>query len=54
MHSSSDRGNQEHWNQICRRTGKCSYCPPHGGENVSYSKRGVKKRKTKNHRRKGK
>ena len=31
--------------------GKCSYCSPHGGKNVTRSKRGAKRPKHKNHRR---
>lgn len=30
---------------------RCSHCPPHGGENKTHSKRGVRKRKGKNKRR---
>ncbi len=33
---------------IAKRTGKCSYCSPHGGENITYRKHGTKKPKYKN------
>ena len=38
-------------NRERRKQLKCSRCPPHGGENKTYTKRGVKKRKGKNKRR---
>lgn len=36
--------------QICNKTGKCSYCPMHGGENIKYKKHGKNKPRYKNKR----
>ena len=33
MHRTGRRGNRERWAEIVKSAGKCSYCPPHGGEN---------------------
>ena len=37
--------------EITKKTKKCGYCPPHSGENTTWSKRGVRKPKGKNKRR---
>lgn len=37
--------------RVRRKKLKCSICKPHKGENKTYTKRGVKKRKSKNKRR---
>lgn len=51
MGNSSRAEKLKYRNAICKKTGKCSYCPMHGGENVGKrSKRGDKKPKYKNKR----
>lgn len=30
----TSKSKRERWNEVCNQTGKCGYCPPHGGENA--------------------
>jgi hypothetical protein len=46
---------KERRKHICKKTGKCALCPPHGGENAGFggtARRGEKKPRYKTARRK--
>lgn len=43
----TDRGNRDRWVEIVKQTGKCPYCPKHGGDNRRVRKKhGTQKPRT--------